>query len=91
MFDIQYLFFLFFSLSYLLLFLFVNKESNDKPKDAPTKVPSADPAPKKISPLTPTDDLPNLDLASLKERSRSGKKKAPQSNWNNRQAMFNNL
>nr|CAB3266348.1 Na(+)/H(+) exchange regulatory cofactor NHE-RF1 [Phallusia mammillata] len=37
-------------------------------------------------------DILELDLQALKERSRnSSKKKAPVSNWNNRQAMFNNL
>ncbi|CAK8695738.1 unnamed protein product [Clavelina lepadiformis] len=32
-----------------------------------------------------------VDLNVLKEKSRQGKKKAPSSNWNNRQAIFNNL
>jgi len=32
-----------------------------------------------------------MDLQTLKQRVRNSKKKAPTSNWNNRQAIFNNL
>lgn len=52
--------------------------------------PEAPPAPS--SPTTNGASLPEMDLAMLKEKSRSSRKKAaPQSNWNNRQAIFNNL
>ena len=62
----------------------------EKPKEQAPKPSSQTPV---SAPTTNGTDLPDLDLATLKERSKasSRKKGAPQSNWNNRQAIFNNL
>ena len=64
------------------------EEETPKPKTAAPSPPATESAP-----ATNGTSLPDMDLAMLKEKSRasSRKKAPPQSNWNNRQAIFNNL
>ena len=77
--------------------LITNQLLLENPPSEPT-TPLEPPAAPASTPATETPpfsngvDLMSVDLDTLKKLSRPTKKKtAPSSNWNNRQAIFNNL